>query len=214
MPKREASNIKEKAKIMNENNQLLFRNTEIGFKRLLKTNSKKRVEDIDYDLKQSSDLPKIGKLEDYIIKISDPWSTNMSKAQNLINLFKRINEIHHKFFIQLKQSSKDIASLILKLKKTSQKSKAYNENTECQPYRSIINSTQGAKQNLLIDDQLNKVCRLFWNNHSNMNKIYSQAVSLMEILEKEKVKIGEMGLSNSKMSVNFVESLSNVDESV
>jgi hypothetical protein len=36
----------------------------------------------------------------------------------------------------------------------------------------------------------------------------------MEILEKEKVKIGEMGLSNSKMSVNFVESLSNVDESV
>lgn len=169
---------------MNENNQLLFRNTEIGFKRLLKTNSKKRVEDIDYDLKQSSDLPKISKLEDYIIKISDAWSTNMSKAQNLINLFKRINEIHHKFFIELKQSSKDIASLIIKLKKTSQKSRTYNENTECQPYRSIINSTQGAKQNLLIDEQLNKVCRLFWNNHSNMNKIYSQAMLLMEILEK------------------------------
>jgi len=36
---------------MNENNELLFKNTEIGFKRLLKTNSKKRVEDIDYDLK-------------------------------------------------------------------------------------------------------------------------------------------------------------------
>lgn len=45
-------------------------------------------------------------------------------------------------------------------------------------------STEGAKQNLLIDDQLNKVCRLFWNNHSNMSKINSQQALFIEILEK------------------------------
>ena len=76
-------------------------------------------------MKEVGELPPISKIEDYIIKINDPWSTNMSKAQNLINLFKKVNEFHHKFLTELKLPSKDINSLSNKLKKSEDKSKKY-----------------------------------------------------------------------------------------
>lgn len=39
-------------------------------------------------------------------------------------------------------------------------------------------STEGAIQNLLIDEQLNKICRLFWKYHTPMSNINSQISSL------------------------------------
>lgn len=42
-------------------------------------------------MKETEDLPKIGDIAGYLIKINDPWSVNMSKAQNIINLFKKLN---------------------------------------------------------------------------------------------------------------------------
>ena len=42
---REASNVKDKGKKMETINEINFRNTEIGFKRLLKTNTKKKILD-------------------------------------------------------------------------------------------------------------------------------------------------------------------------
>jgi len=53
----------------------------------------------------------------------------MSKAQNLINLFKKINDFHHKFLAELKLPSKDMNSLSAKIKRSEEKGKKYIEIT-------------------------------------------------------------------------------------
>lgn len=77
-----------------------------------------------------------------------------------------------------------------------------------EPYRSVVASTEGCKQNLLIDEQLNKVCRLFWNYHSNVLIYNKHIIPLCDILQKEKVKLDEATRksknSEPKESVHFV----------
>ena len=70
MPKREASNIKEKGKAIMSNNELLFRNTEIGFKRLLKTNNSQRGAHLMLNSSKNEDIYVIADPEEYLIKIN------------------------------------------------------------------------------------------------------------------------------------------------
>ena len=88
------------------NQELSFRSTEIGFKRLLKTNhNNKRV---SQNLQQVTQIPTQGnllllleipplyQLQDLIIHVQDPWGTNMQRASLLIGIVKKWNEFHSK----------------------------------------------------------------------------------------------------------------------
>ena len=62
------------------------------------------------------DIYAVGDPDDYLIKINDPWSLNMKKAQKLLAVVKKFNEFHHKFLVQLKAPCKEMHYLYVRLK--------------------------------------------------------------------------------------------------
>ena len=65
---------------------------------------------------KNEDMYVLGDPEEYLIKINEPWSINMKKAQKLTQLIKRLNEFHHKLSMQMKSPCKDMHSLFIRVK--------------------------------------------------------------------------------------------------
>lgn len=116
---REASNIKQKKIAINAiNNELPFRSTELGFKRLLKTNTSSKQKITSVQTSEVSidliEIPKQWTLKDLLINVKEPWSLNVQRASNLCFVIKRWNEFHHRVFSELKSTEKDFSSLVKK----------------------------------------------------------------------------------------------------
>jgi len=114
------------------------------------------------------EIPLQYKRQDLIINVKDPWSTNVQRAANLCVVVKRWNEFHHKVIAQLKEAEKDLAGLVKKCIKVDKQLSEYLRAFEQEPYSAVKQLLLGSEQQLLIDDQLNKLGRTFIGGHTQL----------------------------------------------
>jgi hypothetical protein len=69
---------------------------------------------------------------------------------------------------QLKEGERDIAGLIKKCIKVDRQLTEYLRMFEGEPYCSVKQLLVGSEQQLLIDEQLNKLGRIFMTGHSQL----------------------------------------------
>ena len=98
---REASNVKEKKVALNTiNNELPFRSTELGFKRLMRStlHQKQKISSIKENPNVILDLveiPRQWSFKDLTIDVKDPWTVNLQRVSNLCSMARKWNEFHH-----------------------------------------------------------------------------------------------------------------------
>jgi hypothetical protein len=81
---------------------------------------------------------------------------------------KRWNEFHHKVMAQLKEGEKDLAGLVKKCIKVDKQLTEYLRIFEAEPYSAVKQLLVGSGQQLLIDDQLNKLGKTFIGGHTQL----------------------------------------------
>lgn len=77
----------------------------------------------------------------------------------------------------------------------------------------MLQSTEGANQNLLIDEQLNKTGRLFWVNHPLVLASAHEFDSFLEFCSNEKKRLEGRAKSEAN-SIEFLESINGIEESI
>lgn len=182
---REPSNLKDKKAVLNTlNTEMPFRSTELGFKRLLRPNLKSQntlanptplptaTPSISAQgLLELVELPRTTKAQDLLINVKDPWASNLQRAANLCGVVKRWNEFHHRVSGLLKEVEKDLPSLVKKSIRVDRQISEYLRLFEAEPYSSVRTQLQGAEKQLLIDEQLNKLGRVFNSGHAHIQAL-------------------------------------------
>ena len=158
----------------------------MGFKRLLRPGVQSRQKigsskDIGNSLLDLIEIPGHLSAKELIIDVKDPWSVNVQRAHTLTGIAKKWNEFHHRVVGDFKKIEKDLASLVKKCIKIDKNITEYLKAFESEPYKTIRQLFDGAQQQLLIDDQLNKLGKLFIKNHRELERI---GVSLEGFISK------------------------------
>lgn len=213
---RQASNIKQKKLAINAlNSELPFRSTQIGFKRLLKTNtsSKQKVSsvqtiDVSIDL---IEIPKQWTLKDLLINVKEPWSLNVQRASNLCFVVKRWNQFHHRVIGELKSTEKDLSNLVKKCIRIDKQISQYLQLFQNEPYNLLKEQLGGSEKQLLIDQQLNKLGNTFINNHNQFLSISKAMEAFISKTHETLVKLSKLQ-SGQRESTWVVEYLSSIEQ--
>jgi hypothetical protein len=214
---REASNIKQKKLALNTiNNELPFRSTEIGFKRLLKTNTASKTKissakEAEHYLIDLIEIPGEWTVKDLLINVKEPWSLNVQRASNLCFVVKRWNDFHHRVITELKATEKDLSSLVKKCIKIDKQLTQYFQRFESEPYNSLKQQLTGSEKQLLIDEQLNKLGTVFVMNHNQLCSISRSFEQFISKTHETLVKISKLQ-AGERESTWAVEYLSTVEE--